>query len=80
MHPARRTAVLGLVLLLPLAGCLGAAGPAAPDADADPVVVTRPDDFSYLDQAGGRGDVAHLHDYWGGNTRLTVIELSLIHI
>lgn len=58
-----------LVAFFALAGC---ASP--PDAEAVPLAeVTDPGDYSYL-QEGTPGN--HVHNYWGGQDRLTLLDLD----
>lgn len=66
-----RPILAALLAAAVLGGCLGGA-PAAVESPVTPppVVVTDPRDFSALGNASG----AHLHDYWGGKERLTVME------
>lgn len=65
-----RVPLMAMALLAgALAGCSdSAAGPA--DGPA-PVVITRPDDFANSTAPG-----SHIHDYWGGSDRLTVVDLE----
>jgi hypothetical protein len=64
----RPLALLPLAVLV-LSGCTA---PAADDPVATaPVVITRPDDFANATSPG-----AHIHDYWGGKGRLTVVDLT----
>lgn len=65
----RRAAPLVLLAFL-LAGC-SSSPPAEEPAEAAPVVVTRPDDFANATAPG-----SHIHDYWGGKDRLTVVDLT----
>src|SRR5687767_13345854 len=53
-----------------MAGC---SSPEVDDGPAveQPVVITRPDDF-----ANGTLPGSHIHDYWGGRDRLTVVDLT----
>lgn len=52
-----------------LAGCSSPADDAV--AEPQPIVITRPDDF-----ANGTMPGAHIHDYWGSQDRLTVVDLT----
>ena len=62
--------LLALLLAVSLmAGCSGS--PAAEPVIDEPTVITRPDDFANATAAG-----SHIHDYWGGKDRLTVVELT----
>ena len=61
-----------------LAGCIGEDAPTAAVAENQPTtVVTRPDDVAALKNSSSGW---HVHDYWGGQTRLTVIneEISVV--
>ncbi len=63
-----RTALVLLLVIGGLAGCVDE--PLATDGDT-PGQITDPTDFSYLqNQAAG----FHVHDYWGGQDELLVIE------
>jgi hypothetical protein len=64
----RPLAALAVVVLL--AGCSSPSGDEAPVVD-EPTVITRPDDFANSTAAG-----SHIHDYWGGKDRLTVVDLT----
>lgn len=58
------------LLAVALAGCSSPS--TGEDASAPaPVVITRPDDFRNATAPG-----SHIHDYWGGQDRLTVVDLS----
>lgn len=78
--PGRRRglvlAVCVLALSTALAGCTGSTsqGPAVGEQN-DSGVVTRPDDYSYLDNVTG-ADRWHVHDYWEGEDRRVVLERS----
>jgi hypothetical protein len=63
-------ALSALALLLP--GCSSPLAE-APSPDASPIVVTAPDDYSYLNQSDPWSR-PHLHDYWGGSTTHTVMD------
>jgi hypothetical protein len=58
-----------LVAAFLLAGCSSAPAP-EPVVD-EPTIVTRPDDFANATAPG-----SHIHDYWGGKDRLTVVDLT----
>jgi hypothetical protein len=58
------------ILLAALAGCSGREDAPEPASDA-PVVVTAPDDFANATAPG-----SHIHDYWGGKDRVTVVDLT----
>jgi hypothetical protein len=51
-----------------LAGCAAT----EPPQQAAPTVVTDPTDYSYVQKAGP--NAAHLHDYWGGQTTVQVLD------
>lgn len=57
-----------LLVLVPLAGCIGAA-PADPAATPDPEVITDPTDTTYNASSG-----YHIHDYWDGQDTLPVLD------
>jgi hypothetical protein len=58
-----------VVVALLLAGC--SSTPVAEPVEEGPILVTRPDDFANATAPG-----SHIHDYWGGRDRLTVVELT----
>lgn len=60
------------VACLVLAGC--SSGPATTSTTEDPILVTRPDDFS--NATGANADKPHLHDYWGGQDRLLLLDVD----
>lgn len=60
---------LAAVLLMLLAGCTGP----APNDDGTPVLVTNPDDYSYLNGTSPTSR-PHLHDYWSGKDTLTLVD------
>lgn len=66
----RAALVAAIVALSLLAGCSSPAEPPAPAAD-QPVVVTAPDDLVNATAPG-----SHIHDYWGGKDRVTVVDLT----
>lgn len=65
----RPGACLAFAAFLVLSGCAGA--PVDDPAIEEPTVITRPDDF-----ANATADGSHIHDYWGGQDRLTVVDLT----
>lgn len=67
--PSVRTTVFLLAATFLLAGC--STPSEEPASKPAPVVITRPDDF-----ANATGPGSHIHDYWGGKDRLTVVELT----
>src|SRR5688500_2010701 len=69
----RMMRALPLAFLL-LAGCASSpSDPAVTESGA--IVVQAPDDYSYLDQSDPWSR-PHLHDYWGGKTRYTLMSFS----
>lgn len=60
-----------LLLTLLLAGCASSPGPTAGPAD-ETIVVTQPGDYSK--DNGTSVDAPHLHDYWGGQDRIPVLD------
>lgn len=71
---SRHLALASVLVLTVLAGCIGGA-PADTETPTNdsPTVVEDPDNYTYVDNAsfatGG-----HVHDYWGGQDELTVID------
>lgn len=70
--------VLATLLLLGLAlsGCVADEDGQDATTDDDPVVVTDPADYTYVDNETTAGR-AHLHDYWGAETQMTVVEKTV---
>lgn len=65
----RAFALLAVAAVL-LSGCSGSPdGEAA--AEPEPIVITRPDDFTNATAPG-----SHIHDYWGGQGRITVVDAT----
>jgi hypothetical protein len=56
-----------------LAGCSDD-GPAAPAPD-EPDIITDPTDYTYIGNASLDGG-GHIHDYWRGQDRLTVVDMD----
>src|SRR5688572_32023281 len=75
MMPASPAPLVALLLCALLAGCAGSSDPPSGPGGDDPILVTSPDDYSYL---GGSGAASrpHLHDYWGKTTTKTVIAIE----
>ncbi len=61
--------------VLPLAGCVEDEPlDSAKTNGSDPVVITSPTDYSYLDNEAENAELrAHLHDYWNGRARIEVM-------
>ncbi len=77
MVRARRGTALWLLIALAFSGCTDPPeGPAR--SDTDPVVVTAPGDYSYLNSTDP--DRPHLHDYWLGAKELLVLDQSVSDI
>lgn len=68
VHSMRVLPLLAAVAIL-LSGCSGSPGDA--DGTSSVTTVTNPADLSALN---GTDQGFHLHDYWGGNDRLTVLD------
>lgn len=66
----RASLVAAVAALSVLAGCSAPAEGPAQAAD-EPIVVTRPDDLVNATAPG-----SHIHDYWGGKDRVTVVDLT----
>ncbi|MFA5943087.1 MAG: hypothetical protein WC876_01330 [Candidatus Thermoplasmatota archaeon] len=68
MNPTRTLAALAILLL---AGC---AGPSDEQAAADdPILVTSPGDYTYLNESNALAR-PHVHDYWGGRDRIGILD------
>lgn len=67
-------AVLAFAGLL-LSGCSGAGNPGADDPPSDAILVTAPDDYSYVDKPDAMSR-PHLHDYWGGREVILVMDTT----
>jgi hypothetical protein len=67
-----RLAALALLALLALAGCSSGPAPSGAPTSED-VLVTRPGDYA-ADQNASTALLPHLHDYWGGASRLVVMD------
>jgi hypothetical protein len=66
----RSLLLLALLSTASLSGCAGRDAPSG-EGSADVPVVTDPLDYSYLQNATAG---SHIHDYWQGRDRITVIE------
>lgn len=66
MRPANSLSAVVLVVAMLSAGCIG--GPAQTSEEPDWPTITDPTDLSYDTDAG-----FHVHDYWGGNDVVTVV-------
>jgi hypothetical protein len=72
VHPMRWMLLLALApLAASLAGC-SSGGDAEGSKDDGVRVVTDPSDYSYLQNGTDQG--FHVHDYWGGQDRLSVLD------
>lgn len=65
-----RVWTIALFAALMLAGCT------SEPVDDPPVVVTDPDDFSQFGNDTNGAGRPHIHDYWGNQERLTVLEFD----
>lgn len=71
--PSMRALLVALSLVaLALSGCTDDT-PVPDDGEPEPGVVTDPTDYSYL-QNGTDGAGWHVHDYWGGQDRLQLLD------
>lgn len=71
---SRRLALASILVLLALAGCIGGAPADAGEPTNDsPTVVKDPDNYTYVDNASFETG-GHVHDYWGGEDELTVVD------
>lgn len=71
-----RALLAGFVVLAAAvtAGCMGPDASGSTDA-SEPIIVMSPDDYSYLaNNSTSLADREHVHDYWGGKTRLVVLD------
>lgn len=70
-----RICLISTILVATLfAGCTGSSTDDPQEAGSDdPLVVTRPDDYSYLDDEN-EASRGHLHDYWNGQDTLVAID------